>query len=90
MSNRITRRTVTLAEAFAMASRREAIPAGCYEITTEEEPLGDLMFAAYRRVSTTIYLPLPAGKIGLGEILDVDPAKLNEFLLRTETPHAAS
>jgi len=47
-------------------------PAGTYEIMTEEEPIGDFTYAAYRRLSTTIYVPRAVGEIGLGEIIETD------------------
>ena len=61
-------------------------PAGNYEITTEEEPIGDFTYAGYRRVSTTIYVPLAAGEIGLGEIIETDPAELSEYVLKADNP----
>jgi hypothetical protein len=57
-------------------------PAGNYEIMTEEEPIGDFTYAVYRRVSTTIYVPRAAGEIGLGEIIETDPAELSEYVLK--------
>ena len=30
------------------------------------------MTPAYRRISTTIYIPLPHGRIGIGQIVEVD------------------
>jgi hypothetical protein len=61
-------------------------PAGKYEVTTEEEPLGDSMTPAYRRISTTIYIPLPHGRIGIGQIVEVDPSVLSSILTRSEGP----
>ncbi len=43
MTNRITRVVVTLPEPFLLAGLGEPVPAGRYEVTTEEEPLGDIM-----------------------------------------------
>jgi hypothetical protein len=51
-------------------------PAGVYEITTTEEAIGDLMFEAYRRISTTIYFPPRSGDYGIGIIIETDPAEL--------------
>jgi hypothetical protein len=60
-------------------------PAGSYEIMTEEEPIGDFSDAAYRRLSTTIYVPWAAGEIGLGKIIEADPAELSGYLLKPTT-----
>ena len=52
--------------------------AGIYEVTTEEEAIGDFMFEAFRRVATTIYLPPRAGDFGMGQFIPVNPAELAE------------
>ena len=81
--NRVRRKTVTIDRPFRLSNGSRNLPAGDYEITTEEEPVGDVMFEAFRRVSTTIYLPVTTGQIGLGEILEIDPQEL-EHLLRKQ------
>lgn len=53
-----------------------ACAAGDYEITTEEEPIGDFMVLAYRRISTTIYIPPPTGRLGIGQIIEINPEQL--------------
>ena len=56
MTERITHSSVTFLHAFLL--RDEGVqPPGTYLIETAEEPLGNLSFLAYRRVSTTITLP---------------------------------
>jgi hypothetical protein len=60
----------------------EMRPAGTYEVTTEEQQIGDLMFEALRHMSTTIYLPPRTGDYGLGQTIPVDPVELKD-LLRT-------
>ena len=80
MTNRITRVIVTLPEPFVLSDTSESIPAGRYEVTIEEEPLGDLMYPAYRRISATIYLPQLPGRIGLGQIIEVANSELNALL----------
>jgi hypothetical protein len=85
MTNRITRVIVTLHEPFRLAGSDNPVPAGRYEVTTEEEPLGDFMYPAYRRISATIYLPQLPGRIGIGQVIEVDNTELN-FLLEHATP----
>ena len=85
MTNRVKRVKVSFAGPFQLAGMAKAFPPGDYEITTEEEPLGDVMYPAYRRISTQIYLPRPAGQIGLGEILDIDPDELDRELDRAKS-----
>jgi hypothetical protein len=78
--NRLIRKTVNIDRPFRLSNGTRNHPAGDYEITIEEEPLGDLMFEAFRRVSTTIYLPETTGQIGFGEMLDIDPRELERLL----------
>jgi hypothetical protein len=56
------------------------VPAGSYEVTIVEEPLGDLMHPAYRRVSTTIYLPRLPGRIGIGQAIEVTSSEFDTLL----------
>jgi len=79
-NTRTTRRFVTIATPFRLKGMEEERPAGEYEVTTTEEAFGDLMFDAYRRISTTIYLPPGAGDVGLGDFIETDPAELDNVL----------
>jgi hypothetical protein len=63
--DRLMRKTVSIDRPFRLRDGTETQPAGDYEITTEEEQLGDFMFEAFRRVSTKIYLPPIAGRAGM-------------------------
>jgi hypothetical protein len=80
MTNRITRVKVTLPEPFVLSDTSDPVPAGEYEVTTEEEPLGDFMYPAYRRISATIYLPQLPGRMGVGQVIDIDNNELNALL----------
>jgi hypothetical protein len=55
MTERITHSSVTFLHAFVLRDMDGMQPPGTYLIETVEEPLGNLSFLAYRRVSTTIY-----------------------------------
>jgi hypothetical protein len=82
MQNRIKRFTYSFPTPFKLTGMEEICAAGDYEITTEEEPLGDFMVPAYRRISTTIYIPPPAGEPGIGEIVEIDPQELTAPVLK--------
>jgi hypothetical protein len=73
MSNRKTRFICSFPTPFKLTGMDEICAAGDYEITTEEEPIGDFMVPAYRRISTTIYIPQPKGRPGIGQIVEIDP-----------------
>jgi hypothetical protein len=76
MPNRIKRFLHTFPLPFKLAEMDVACDAGDYEITTEEEPIGDFMVLAYRRISTTIYIPPPTGRVGIGQIIEINPEQL--------------
>src|SRR5688572_21238252 len=57
MTERITHSSVTFRHAFVLREVEGVQPPGTYLIETVEEPLDNLSFLAYRRVSTTITLP---------------------------------
>jgi hypothetical protein len=76
MENRITRFVYSFPTPFKLTGMDEICAAGDYEITAEEEPIGDFIVPAYRRISTTIYIPPPAGRPGIGQIVEIDPEEL--------------
>jgi hypothetical protein len=80
MTNRILRTMVTLPKPFPLAGMTEPLPAGRYEVTTEEEPLGDFMYAAYHRVSATIYVPQVPGRPGVGQVIEINANELEALL----------
>jgi hypothetical protein len=51
------------------------LPAGSYEVVTDEELIEGLSFPAYRRVATTMLVPAESF-LGLVEMLTVDPPSL--------------
>jgi hypothetical protein len=76
MPNRIRRFLHTFPSPFRLAEMDVVSAAGDYEITTEEEPIGDFMVPAYRRISTTIYIPPATGRVGIGQIVEINPEQL--------------
>ena len=61
----------------------ETCPAGIYEITTTEETIGDFVYEAFRRISTTIFLPPQARDHGMGQIIETDPVELDKVIYPT-------
>ena len=76
MANRVKRFLYNFPTPFKLTGMDEICAAGDYEITTEEEPLGNFIVPAYRRISTTIYIPPPVGHPGIGQIVEIDPEEL--------------
>jgi hypothetical protein len=73
---------------FRLSNGTRTYPAGDYEVTTENEQLGDFTFEAFRRISTRIYLPPVSGQMGIGEILEIDPVELENLVLQSEPLNA--
>ena len=78
--NKFTKKIVHVDHPFRLSNGTRTYPAGDYEVTTEHEQLGDFTFEAFRRISTRIYLPPVSGRIGIGEILEIDPLELESLL----------
>lgn len=55
---RTTESVVRFAHSFTIEGIDRELPPGDYRIMTEEEPIQGLSFLAYRRVSTSIVLPI--------------------------------
>lgn len=75
-NTRVTQQLVTLPKAFQLKGMEQEMPAGIYQVTTTEEAIGDFTFEAYRRISTTIYLPPRSGDYGIGKLVETTPAEL--------------
>jgi hypothetical protein len=73
---RTTRETLTFDQPFSLAALDEVQPAGTYSVDVDEELIEGLSFLAYRRVSTTIYLPLVQGSRGSVQAVRVEPGEL--------------
>jgi hypothetical protein len=89
MNPRKTKKLVTFPAPFQLQAMEEMRPAGVYEVTTEEQSIGDLMFEAFRRMSTTIYLPPRTGDYGMGQTIPVDTLEL-EALVKPPSPMSGS
>jgi len=83
VTNRITRIAISLSCPYTFAGTTKVIPAGTYEVTTEEEPLGDMMESGYRRIAANLYVPPPGGRVGIGEIVDIGQSDLDALLKYT-------
>lgn len=82
MTIRTTRDRVSFAQPFVLRGAGTVHPPGTYTVETDEELMEGLSFPAYRRVATTIFLPLHPGGSGSGEVLPVDPGDLAAALDR--------
>ena len=75
---RTTRETVTFEHPFSLLAVDGVQKAGTYTVETDEDLIEGLSFLAYRRVATTIYLPLRYGWSGSLQAVRVNPRELDE------------
>jgi hypothetical protein len=83
---RTTRESITFDHPFSLTAVDKVQPAGTYAVDIDEELIEGLSFLAYRRVATTIYLPLIQGNPGSVQAVRVDPQEL--AAAHQETPFA--
>ncbi len=75
MLTRTHRETVTFHRPFSLEGVGRPLPAGSYEVVTDEELIEGLSFPVYRRVATTMLAPAQSYQ-GSVEVLTVDPTDL--------------
>ncbi len=90
MATRTTESIVRFAHSFSIEGIERTLPPGEYRVVTEEEPIEGLSFLAYRRVATSIVLPLVfersisprADRFASVEVVPVAPADLARAVQR--------
>jgi len=74
MSIRTTRKIVKFSNPFTMEGVGRVLPAGNYEVVTDEELIEELSFPVYRRVATMMLAPTQTSHSI--EMLTIDPRDL--------------
>jgi hypothetical protein len=82
MTIRTTRKTVTFRRPFSLSAIDEVQPSGTYTVDTDEELIDGLSFLAYRRVATLLHLPSTSSRVGVTELVTVNPSELEAALKR--------
>lgn len=77
MVTRTTRKTITFNNAFSLEGVDRILPAGDYEVVTDEEAIEGLSFVAYRRIATMVLVKTSASTV---EMLSVDPGDLADAI----------
>ena len=75
MSIRTTRQIVKFTKPFLIDGIGRVLPAGNYEVVTDEELIEGLSFPVYRRVATMMLAPAQSHAPSL-EMLTIDPRDL--------------
>jgi hypothetical protein len=78
MTIRSRRETVTFKHPFLIKSVDRILPAGSYEVITDEEMIEGLSFAAFRRVATMIEVPAKAAPGRAMEVISIGSVELSD------------
>jgi len=76
MSIRTTRKIVEFSNPFSIEGIGRVLPAGSYEIVTDEELIEGLSFPVYRRVATMMMAYTKSSSVPSTEMLTIDPRDL--------------
>lgn len=87
MTTRTSETSVTFKRPFLLSGLDAPLPAGDYQVETEEERLEGLSYPAYRRTATVLRLPARSGPAHLTRALTVDP---EEFYAALERDNAGA
>jgi hypothetical protein len=89
MTIRTTKKTVSFTRPFVLGGFNEVLPAGVYNVETDEELLEGLSFPAYRRILTVIRLHAKPDRPGITRSLTINPNELDAALTRDQAPTEA-
>jgi hypothetical protein len=78
MPLRTRREVVTFRHPFEIRGVDRLLPAGTYEVITDEEMIEGLSFPAYRRVATNIIVPAAASPGTTTEMISIGAVELSD------------
>ena len=78
MTTRSRRETVHFRHSFQIKGIDRPLPAGAYEVVTDEEMIEGLSFASYRRVATMIMVPCAAPRQSSTEMISIGSVDLSD------------
>jgi hypothetical protein len=78
MTMRSRRETVTFKHPFQIEGIDRPLPAGAYEVITDEEMIEGLSFAVFRRVATMIMVPAAAPGHSTMEMISISSIALSD------------
>src|SRR5439155_20226398 len=78
MTTRSRRETITFRHPFRIKGIDRLLPAGGYEVITDEEMIEGLSFAAFRRVATMIMIPADAPRSSMMDMISMSSIDLSD------------
>jgi hypothetical protein len=91
MTIRSRREVVTFKHPFQIRGVDRLLPAGAYEVVTDEEMIEGLSFASFRRVATLIIVPAATSRGSTMEMISIGSVDLADAQrIDASTPHESS
>ena len=78
MTTSSRREIVTFKHPFQIRGIDRLLPAGAYEVITDEEMIEGLSFASFRRVATMIMVPAAASRGATTEMVSIGSVDLSD------------
>ena len=78
MTTRSHSKSVAFSHSFELKGVDRLLPPGEYRVVTDEELIEELSFSVYRRVATTIIVPVDSHRASSVEMVTIDPLDLQE------------
>jgi hypothetical protein len=78
MTTRSRRETITFRHPFRIKGIDRLLPAGGYEVITDEEMIEGLSFAVFRRVATMIMVPAEVPRSSMMEMVSISSVDLSD------------
>jgi hypothetical protein len=78
MTTRSRRETVHFRHSFSIKGIDRQLPAGAYEVITDEEMIEGLSFASFRRVATMIMVPGAPPRQSSMEMISISSVDLSD------------
>lgn len=76
VTTRSRRETITFNHPFQLAGIDRSLPAGAYDVVTDEEMIEGLSFASFRRIATMMTIPAAPPNRSSMEMVSVNPDDL--------------
>jgi hypothetical protein len=91
MTIRSRREIVTFRHPFQIRGVDRLLPAGAYEVVTDEEMIEGLSFASFRRIATLIMVPAAASRGSVMEMISIGSVDLADAQrIDASTPRESS
>jgi hypothetical protein len=82
MTVRSHSKSIVFIHPFELKGVDRILPAGDYQVVTDEELIEELSFPVYRRVATMIFVPVESYHASSVEMVAIDPQELQAALER--------